>query len=50
MVHLLLHIPITLIPIPAITPGWGWHGVQPDLRWVRGPAATGAIAIGTTAT
>src|SRR4029450_3235454 len=47
---LLLPIPIILIPIRGTTPGWGWRGVRRDLRSVLGPAATGAIAIGTTAT
>src|SRR4029453_2044407 len=47
---LLLPIPIILIPIRGTTPGWGWRWVRRDLRSVLGPAATGAIAIGTTAT
>src|SRR4030095_413965 len=45
-----LPILITLIPIRGTTPGWGWRGARPDLRWVPGPAVPGATAIGTTAT
>src|SRR5262249_36658088 len=48
--RLLPPIPIIPIPIPGTTPEWGWHGVPRDLRWGLGLAATGAIAIGTTAT
>ena len=44
-----LPILITLIPIRDTTPGWGWRGARPDLRWVPGPAAPGATATGAAA-
>ena len=44
-----LPILITLIPIRGTTPGWGWRGARPDLRWVLGPAEPGATATGATA-
>ena len=44
-----LPILITLILIRGTTPGWGWRGARPDLRWVPGPAEPGATATGAAA-